>query len=67
MDWGIKIAISLVLFMALIISFGIYMVSNDTDSLVAEDYYEQGLNYDKLHKPDSVRIDNDSLTVKPNR
>ena len=53
MNWGLKIVIALASFMVLIVSFGIYMVSQNTDSLVAEDYYERGLNYDKLRIPDS--------------
>jgi len=69
MNWGTKIAVSLALFMALIISFGIYMVCSDTDTLVADDYYERGLRFDEWRggdtlpvKPDSARtsgIDND--------
>ena len=55
MSWGAKIVIALALFIALIVSFGIYMVSSDTDSLVAEDYYERGLNYDQLRRDDSVQ------------
>ena len=55
MNWGTKIVVALALFIALIVSFGIYMVSSDTDSLVAEDYYERGLNYDRLRAADSVQ------------
>lgn len=65
MNWGVKIVIALALFMALIVSFGIYMVSNDTDSLVAEDYYERGLNYDQLRTADSVRLATDTVQVVP--
>lgn len=57
MNWGTTIIIALALFMTLIVSFGIYMVSQDTDSLVAEDYYERGLNYDKLHGADSLHAE----------
>ncbi len=65
MNWGTKIIITLVLFMALIVSFGIYMVSKDTDSLVAEDYYERGLNYDRLRSADSSHPYRDSVYVAP--
>lgn len=51
--------------MALIVSFGIYMVSKDTDSLVAEDYYERGLNYDHLRKIDSMHQSTDTVQVSP--
>ncbi|MEC3881318.1 FixH family protein [Parapedobacter sp. 10938] len=61
MSWGIKIVIALASFMVLIVSFGIYMVSTDTDTLVAEDYYERGLNYDRLHHIDSLQQSADSV------
>ena len=64
MNWGVKITIALALFMVLIVSFGIYMVSNDTDTLVAEDYYERGLNYDRLRAIDSAHQSTDTLRVK---
>ena len=65
MNWGAKIVIALALFIALIVSFGIYMVSSDTDSLVAEDYYERGLNYDRLRGIDSVKQPADTLQKVP--
>ncbi|GGG87722.1 hypothetical protein GCM10007415_22000 [Parapedobacter pyrenivorans] len=65
MNWGTRIALALALFMALIVSFGIYMVSKDTDSLVAEDYYERGLNYDHLRKIDSMHQSTDTVQVSP--
>ena len=61
MNWGTKIVIALASFMVLIVSFGVYMVSTDTDSLVAEDYYERGLNYDRLRAVDSVQQTQDSI------
>jgi len=61
MNWGTKIVIALALFMALIVSFGVYMVSRDTDSLVAEDYYERGLNYDRLRGLDSLQQPIDTI------
>jgi len=65
MNWGTKIVIALASFMALIVSFGVYMVSSDTDSLVAEDYYERGLNYDQLRTVDSVHQPTDTIRVVP--
>lgn len=61
MNWGIRIVIALALFIALITAFGVYMVTTDTDSLVAEDYYERGLNYDRLRAVDSVQQTQDSV------
>lgn len=65
MNWGTKIVVALALFMALMVTFGIYMVSSDTDSLVAEDYYERGLNYDRLRQIDSMKQSADSLQTVP--
>lgn len=65
MNWGTKIVIVLASFMVLIVSFGVYMVSSDTDSLVAEDYYERGLNYDQLRAVDSVHRPTDTMRVVP--
>lgn len=67
MNWGTKIIVALALFIALIVSFGIYMVSSDTDSLVAEDYYERGLNYDRLRAADAVQQPTDTATVQPEK
>ncbi|WP_188747837.1 FixH family protein [Parapedobacter defluvii] len=63
MNWGTKIVITLALFIALIVSFGVYMVSKDTDSLVAEDYYERGLNYDRLREADSLQMPLDTTSA----
>ncbi|WP_262246589.1 FixH family protein [Parapedobacter soli] len=65
MNWGVKIVIALASFMVLIVSFGVYMVNMDTDSLVAEDYYERGLNYDQLRAADSVHELTDTTRVVP--
>lgn len=65
MNWGVKLVIALAAFIVLIVSFGIYMVSTDTDSLVHEDYYERGLHYDRLRAGDSVRHDTDTIRVAP--
>ncbi|MFB5944556.1 FixH family protein [Albibacterium profundi] len=49
MNWGVKIFITLLLFVIIAVSTGIYMVSNDHDSLIEEDYYEKGLEYDSTY------------------
>lgn len=63
MNWGTKIVIALALFIVLITTFGVYMVSTDTDSLVAEDYYERGLQYDRLRAADSVQQAKDTVHI----
>ncbi len=64
MNWGIKIFLSLGVFMASIVAVGIYMVSRDSDSLEEDDYYEQGLNYDRAYeKKQNVLIMQESPTI----
>jgi len=45
MNWGNKIVISLAIFMIGIACAGIYMVSQNSDTLEEEDYYEKSLHY----------------------
>jgi len=49
MNWGTNIVIGLGSFMLMIVCFCLYMISNDTDTLEEQDYYEQGLNYDATY------------------
>ncbi|MFZ4863902.1 FixH family protein [Sphingobacterium sp. Mn56C] len=68
-----KIVIGMAAFMLFIVAASIYMVSKDTDSLLEDDYYEKGLNYDQVYegkqnllddaaKP-KVNVDNDSIVL----
>lgn len=59
MNWGVKIFLTLLVFVIVAVSTGIYMVSNDHDSLVEEDYYEKGLEYDSTynHKTNVSELD----------
>lgn len=48
MNWGTKIVLGMVAFMLFIIGMATYMfMLHDNDSLVEEDYYEKGLNYNQ--------------------
>lgn len=48
MNWGTKLVIGLALFMSFIIGMVVYMFSvQDKDSLVDENYYEQGIHFDQ--------------------
>ncbi|TCK85669.1 FixH family protein [Albibacterium bauzanense] len=49
MNWGTKIFITLLIFMATAIGTGIYMVSQDQDTLIEDNYYEKGINYDSTY------------------
>lgn len=51
MNWGTKIVLGMVAFMLFIIAMVTYMFSvHGNDSLVEEDYYEKGLNYNQEYK-----------------
>jgi len=46
MNWGVKIFLTLSVFIIVAVTTGVYMVSQDHDSLVEDDYYEKGLTFD---------------------
>jgi hypothetical protein len=48
MNWGVKILLTLITIVVVTVSVGIYMVSQDNDSLVEEGYYEKGLDYESV-------------------
>ena len=51
MNWGTKIVLGMGAFMLFIIAMVTYMFSvHDNDSLVEEDYYEKGLNYNQEYQ-----------------
>lgn len=74
MNWGAKVIIGMAVVMISIVATGIYMVSQDTDTLEENDYYEKGLSYDKdYNKKENVLLNdtrvaisviNDSLTLR---
>jgi hypothetical protein len=73
MNWGTKIFIALGIFMAGIVAAGVYMVSQDNDSLVETDYYEKGISYDETYDrrqnlineraEPKIELVNDSLVI----
>jgi len=73
MNWGVKIFLTLLVFIIVAVSTGVYMVSQDHDSLVEDDYYEKGLTYDSEydHKTNvevyqaepSIEVEGDKLVV----
>lgn len=69
MNWGVKILLTLITIVVATVSVGIYMVSQDTDSLEEEGYYEKGLNYESViaHKRNVEANDvQPTITVKNN-
>ena len=54
MNWGTKLVLGMALFMSFIIGMVVYMFKqHGNDSLVEEDYYEKGINYDKEYNAKS--------------
>lgn len=50
MNWGTKIVIGMGSFMLFIVGMVFYMLSmKDRDTLVEDDYYEQGIRYDETY------------------
>jgi len=74
MNWGYKIVFGLGAFVLFIVGLAIYMVSNDTDTLEDDDYYERSLNYDETyrkkenlnhnHAKPTIRISQDTMLIK---
>src|SRR5690606_8203824 len=60
MNWGLKIIIGLGAFMLFILSAGIYMVTQDTDTLEHEDYYEKSLAYNEVYQRKQNLIDDNA-------
>lgn len=73
MNWGVKIFLTLLVFIIVAVSTGVYMVSQDHDSLVEDDYYEKGLTFDSEydHKTNvdifeaepSIEVENNYLVI----
>lgn len=74
MNWGTKIFVVLALFVVGMAAVGLYMVSQDQDSLVESDYYERGINFDEVYqrrenlgefqaKP-TILLQNDTLQIR---
>lgn len=74
MNWGYKIVFGLGGFILFIVGLAVYMVSQNTDTLEDDDYYERGLNYDETyrkkenlsrnHAKPTIRINQDTLLIQ---
>lgn len=74
MNWGTKIFLALAVFIIGIAAAGVYMVSKNSDSLVENDYYERGINFDEVYQRrqnlqthqarPSVSIVGDTLSIR---
>jgi|SRR5690606_14361693 len=73
MNWGVKIFITLLIFIIVAVGTGVYMVSQDHDTLVEDNYYEKGLtfnseydrkaNVEKLDAQPEITIANHNLKI----
>ncbi|WP_316738866.1 FixH family protein [Pedobacter aquatilis] len=62
MNWGGKLILTMLIFMAFILAMGAYMLSKQgNDALVESNYYEKGLNYDDEYQSKKNTVD-DGLT-----
>jgi hypothetical protein len=50
MNWGTKIFLTLAIFVIGMVMAGVYMVSQNKDTLEDEDYYERGIQYDEVYQ-----------------
>lgn len=59
MNWGTKLIIGMLSFMAFIVILGVLMIRSENDALVDNDYYEKGLSYnDEYLQKEQVIKDN---------
>lgn len=47
MNWGAKLVIGMLLFMAFIVGLAFFMITSSSDDLIEADYYQSGLDYSK--------------------
>ncbi|QNK61895.1 FixH family protein [Pedobacter sp. PAMC26386] len=58
MNWGVKVLIGMGMFMSFITVLVVIMFTSKTDALVDNDYYEQGINYNRIYNlKEQVNID----------
>jgi hypothetical protein len=61
MNWGIKIALGLGVFMTFIMVLAYFMMTSKNDDLVDADYYDKGINYNVDYEKKS-RVAKDQAT-----
>jgi hypothetical protein len=58
MNWGVKVLIGMGTFMSFITVLVVIMFNSKTDALVDNDYYEKGINYNKVYNlKEQVNLD----------
>ncbi|WP_448634517.1 FixH family protein [Pedobacter panaciterrae] len=65
MNWGTKLIIGMLSFMAFIVILAVLMMRSENDALVDNDYYEKGLRYnDQYRQKEQVIKDNASPDIE---
>jgi len=65
MNWGTKLIIGMLSFMAFIVILAVLMMRSEKDALVDNDYYEKGLRYnDQYRQKEQVIKDNASPDIE---
>ena len=70
MNWGTKIALGLATFMIFIVVLVLFMFNSKKDALVDMDYYEKGINYNKVYnRKEQVNTDHakPAVVINPDR
>lgn len=68
MNWGKKIVLGMATFMTFIIAMVFIMFSSKKDALVDNDYYEKGINYNKVYnRKEQMNTDHAQPEVSVNR
>lgn len=63
MNWGTKLIIGMLSFMAFILVLGVLMIRSENDALVDSDYYERGLSYNEEYLQKELVIKDDARPV----
>lgn len=64
MNWGGKLILTMLIFIAFILAMGAFMLSKQSnDALVEGNYYEKGLTYDKEYQAKQNTIDDGQTPI----
>jgi hypothetical protein len=68
MNWGTKIVLGMATFMIFIVVLGLIMFNSKKDALVDNDYYEKGINYNKVYnRKEQTNIDHAQPEISVNQ
>lgn len=68
MNWGKKLVMGMITFMLFIVVMVLIMFNSKKDALVDNDYYEKGINYNKVYnRKEQTKTDHASPEVSANQ